>query len=68
MNCVNRECLPEIKPEYYCYFGVHSHDLGLIKESAPRVVNLDINIGVPIRYYIYFNCFRAEYGYLEHLE
>jgi len=37
----NRECLPEIEPECWRYFAVHSHDLDLIKESPPRRTSKD---------------------------
>jgi hypothetical protein len=39
----NREGLPEIELEYWRYFGAHSHDLGLVKKSPPRIVNLNID-------------------------
>ena len=41
-NC-NRECLPEIEPEHWRYFGVHSCDLDPIEEPPPRNVNLKID-------------------------
>ena len=44
--------IKKIEARYWRYFGVHSHNLGPIKESAPRIVNLNIdefNIGFDSR-------------------
>ena len=38
-----REGLQQKITGYWRYFGVHSHDLGPIKKSSPRVVNLNID-------------------------
>jgi len=38
-----REGLLEIEFENWRYFGVHSHNLGPIKKSHPRIVNLNID-------------------------
>ena len=38
-----RDGLQEIEAQYWRYFSVHSHILVLIKESAPRIVILDID-------------------------
>ncbi len=41
--------------QYWRYFGVHSYSLGPIKESAPRIVNLNIdefNMGFDGRFWL----------------
>ena len=39
----NREGLHQSLTQYWRYFSVPSYKLGLIKESPPRIVNLNID-------------------------